>query len=405
MPQCQICGRHHANGLTTCLAVPSVLSEDTLTAERDDSLIGRILDDKYRLDERLDGGGMGTVYRGTHLLIDRPVAVKVLNSRFADDNAAQERFRREARAAGRVRHINAVAVTDYGRTNDGLSYVVMELLEGRSLHDVLALEGPLDTARAVAVMLQVSAAVASAHEEGVIHRDLKPGNIFVVQRAHAPTMIKVLDFGIAKLANEVTDDLETRHSVPSGSMTGTPRYMSPEQFDGAELTPASDVYSLGIILYEMLTGTTPFSGSTASSLAIKHSSELPRSPREFVSTIPPELEAVVLHALDKDPSVRAQDAGMFRKELYETAQRLGLEHAEGFSVLTLDSLRNAGVESPSGRLVVDIERLRENRSARATAIDVESGEYRKSPNGDPSLKTERTVGDEKSIQDEIGRKD
>lgn len=368
MLHCPTCGRQHSGGLKGCQADGVSLMEDAISPIGvDDPLIGRTLDDKYSLDERLDEGGMGTVYRGTHLLIDRPVAIKVLNSRFVDDKAAQERFRREARAAGRVRHVNAVAVTDFGRTSDGLFYVVMELLDGRSLQDVLARESPLDTARAVAVMLQVSAAVASAHEEGVIHRDLKPGNIFVVQRAHAPTMIKVLDFGIAKMAGG--DVLATEPSMPTGIMAGTPRYMSPEQFEGAELTPASDVYSLGIILYEMLTGTTPFSAVSPSTLSVKHAYEAPRSPREFVSTIPIELETVILHALEKNANQRPQNAGEFRKELYATAQLLGLEHAEGFSALTLDSLRSAGTESPSGRLVVDIERLRENRSARGKSLE------------------------------------
>jgi serine/threonine-protein kinase len=357
----------------------AIVETPTSSVQIDDPLVGRTLDDKYRLDERLDEGGMGTVYRGMHLLIDRPVAIKILSSRFVDDRVAEERFRREARAAGRVRHVNAVAVTDFGRTSDGLYYVVMELLEGRSLQDVLAREGPLDTARAVAVMLQISAAVASAHEVGVIHRDLKPGNIFVVKRAHAPTMIKVLDFGIAELAEG--NGMVAKQILPATDTTGTPRYMSPEQCDGAELTPASDVYSLGIILYEMLTGTTPFSGGTPSSLAEKHTYEPPRSPREFVSTIPPELENVVLHALEKNAGHRPQDGGTFRTDLYVTAQLLGLEHAEGFSALTLDSLRSAGTESPSGRLVVDLERLRENRSARGKLAENQSS---------PDVKSEKT---------------
>ncbi|MBV9960112.1 MAG: protein kinase, partial [Acidobacteria bacterium] len=343
-----------------------------MATERDDPLVGLTLDDKYRLDERLGEGGMGTVYRGTHLLIDRPVAVKVLNSRFVEDAAAQERFRREARAAGRLRHTNAVAVTDFGRTADGVYYIVMELLEGRSLRDVLAREAPLDTARAVSLMLQISAAVAAAHEEGVIHRDLKPGNIFVVQRPHAPTIIKVLDFGIAKLASDASDGVEQKPLTQTGVMIGTPRYMSPEQCDGAELTPAADVYSLGIILYEMLTGTTPFTGPTPLSVALKHSSELPRAPREFVSTIPAELEKLVLHALEKKPAERPTNAGEFRRELYATAQQLGLEHAEGFSAPTLDSLRDAGTETPSGRLVIDIERLRESRASRPKTAEAHS---------------------------------
>ncbi len=374
MLHCPTCGRHYADDLQKCPEDGASLQADaTVQADiQTDPLIGQTLDDKYRLDERLGEGGMGTVYHGTHLLIDRPVAVKVLNPRFVEDEAAQERFRREARAAGRLRHTNAVAVTDFGRTADGLFYIVMELLEGRSLRDVLAREAPLDAARAVSLMLQISAAVAAAHEAQVIHRDLKPGNIFVVQRPHAPAIIKVLDFGIAKLATDAVDGLDQKPLTQTGVMIGTPRYMSPEQCDGADLTPASDVYSLGIILYEMLTGTTPFTGPTPLSVALKHSSELPRAPREFVASIPAELETLVLQALEKKPGQRPPDAGAFRRELYATAQLLGLEHAEGFSAPTLDSLRDAGVETPSGRLVIDIERLREGRAARPKTTEAQA---------------------------------
>jgi eukaryotic-like serine/threonine-protein kinase len=349
-----------------------------------DPLVGRTLDGKYRLDERLGKGGMGTVYRATHLLIDRPVAIKVLNPHFVEDEEAQERFRREARAAGRLQHQNAVAVTDFGRTDDGLVYIVMELLVGRSLREVLAREAPLDAARAVSLMLQISAAVAAAHEARVIHRDLKPGNIFVVQRKHAPPVVKVLDFGIAKLAADAIEDEEDDQQTLTkvGVMIGTPRYMSPEQCDGVKLTPASDVYSLGIILYEMLTGTTPFSGSTALAIAMKHSKEMPRAPREFVSSIPAPLEEVVLHALEKNPGDRPPDAGAFRRELYETAERLGLEHASGHSAPTMESLRGAGTETPSGRLIVDMVRVREHRAS------ITSGEALKSTDiakGNPEL--------------------
>lgn len=333
-----------------------------------DSFIGRTLDEKYRLDERLGTGGMGTVYRATHLLIDRPVAIKVLNPRYVEDEAAQVRFRREARAAGRLQHANAVTVTDFGTTSDGLVYIVMELLEGRTLRDVLAREAPLDVARAVSIMLQISSAVAAAHNAGVIHRDLKPANIFVVQRKDAPPFIKVLDFGIAKLAAEALEDDDDPQTLTQvGAMIGTPRYMSPEQCDGAHLTPAADVYSLGIILYEMLTGTTPFNGTSPLAIAIKHSSQPPRSPREFVATIPNALEEVVLHALEKKAEDRPKDAEAFRLELYAVAERLGLEHADSLSAPSLESLRSAGTETPSGRLVIDIERLRQSRAAASAA--------------------------------------
>jgi serine/threonine-protein kinase len=326
-----------------------------------DPLLGRVLDDKYRLDARLGEGGMGAVYRATHLLIERPVAVKVLNSRLVTDEAAKERFRREARAAGRLQHTNAVAVTDFGETRDGLVYLVMELLEGRPLREVLAHEAPLDAARAVSLMLQIAAAVEAAHEAGIIHRDLKPGNIFLVQRPDSPYIVKVLDFGIAKLApdSEISfvDTL-----TGAGVMVGTPRYMSPEQFDGAQLTPASDVYSLGVILYEMLTGQTPFTGTTPLALALKHSSDTPQPLREIVPAIPPALEAITLRALEKNPQERPANAGEFRRELFAAAERLGLEHAAGFSAPTIENLRDAGTETPSGRLIIDIERLRRNRA-------------------------------------------
>ncbi|HEV7857457.1 MAG TPA: serine/threonine-protein kinase [Pyrinomonadaceae bacterium] len=364
MLQCPTCGLRYANDLQECPEDGTPLQADSTVAVAlpVDPLIGRTFDDKYRLDERLGVGGMGTVYRATHLLIDRPVAVKVLNPRFVEDEAAQARFRREARAAGRLQHTNAVAVTDFGQAEDGYVYIVMELLEGVTLREVLAREAPLDTARAVSMMLQVSAAVAAAHEAGIIHRDLKPANIFIVQRPHAPAVVKVLDFGIAKLAAEALDD-DHQTLTQVGVMIGTPRYMSPEQCDGAKLTPAADVYSLGIILYEMLTSVTPFTGTSPLAVALKHSTEAPRPPRELVHSIPPALEEIILHALEKKPDDRPQDAGAFRRELYATAERLGLEHAGSYGAPSIESLRSAGTETPSGRLVIDIERLRESRAA------------------------------------------
>ena len=344
-----------------------------------DPLIGRTLDEKYRLDERLGTGGMGTVYRATHLLIDRPVAIKLLNPRFVEDEEAQARFRREARAAGRLQHTNAVAVTDFGRTSDGFVYIVMELLEGRTLRDVLAREAPLDTARAVSIMLQIAAAVAAAHEAGIIHRDLKPANIFIVQRKDAPPFVKVLDFGIAKLAADTIDDDDPKTLTAVGVMIGTPKYMSPEQCESGPLTPASDVYSLGIILYEMLTGTTPFTGTSPLAIALKHSAEDPRPPREWVVTIPPALEAAVLRALEKRPEERPQNAAEFRRELYSIAERLGLEHSANVGATSLETLRSAGTETPSGRLVIDIERLRERRASVATGGDGKANQTSESP--------------------------
>lgn len=325
----------------------------------EDSLVGQTLDEKYLIEELLREGGMGSVYRARHLQMDRPVAIKVLHERLLEDEASRIRFQREARAAVLLQHPNAVAVSDFGETAEGHVYIVMELLEGRTLREILVKEAPIETARAVSIMLQASAAVGAAHEAGIIHRDLKPSNIIVTQSPDVPAVVKVVDFGVAKLAAHALDDddanITLRHA---GALIGTPRYMAPEQFNGHELTPAADVYSLGVILYEMLTGMAPFTGSTPIEIAAKHVNDPPHAPREIVAAIPDDVERVVLHALEKDPATRPANAEEFRRELLETAERLGLEHHALTSVPDIEALRGQGVESPSGRLVVDISRVR-----------------------------------------------
>jgi serine/threonine protein kinase len=368
MLQCPRCGEQYPDDVHFCPLDHTPLQADATVADVPlDPLLGRVFDGKYRLDEILGGGGMGTVYRATHLLIDRPVALKVLSQRFVGDQTAQQRFRREARAAGRMQHPNAVTVTDFGTTDDGYLYIVMELLEGRTLRDLIAHEAPLDPARAVSFMLQACAAVGAAHDAGLIHRDLKPANIFIEQRPKFPAVVKVLDFGVAKFVVEEHDD-DSNTLTQVGALIGTPRYMSPEQCtDAMALTPAADVYSLGIILYEMLTGVAPFNGETHLAIALKQVSELPQPPRDLVPAIPEVLEGVILHALTKDPNGRPRNANELRKELYSTAESLGFEHAESPHSPMLATLRSAGTESPSGRLVIDLNTLRQVQAAVATA--------------------------------------
>src|SRR5258708_25627267 len=201
MLPCQRCGRQFPDDVHVCPDDFTPLRADPTLADVPlDPLIDRVFDGKYRLDERLGGGGMGTVYRATHLLIDRPVAVKVLSQRFVGDETAQQRFRREARAAGRMQHPNAVMVNHFGATTDGYLYIVMELLEGQTLRDLLAREAPLDPARAVSFMMQTCSAVGAAHDAGLIHRDLKTADIFIEQRTNLAAVVKVLDFGVEEVA-------------------------------------------------------------------------------------------------------------------------------------------------------------------------------------------------------------
>ncbi|HEX7331633.1 MAG TPA: serine/threonine-protein kinase [Pyrinomonadaceae bacterium] len=337
------------------------MTDLSTTLSATDPFVGRTLDEKYCVEERLGAGGMGAVYRARHLSMDRPVAIKVLHQRLSEDEAARVRFQIEARAAVHLQHTNAVSVTDFGQTSEGCVYIVMELLEGRTLREILTREAPIETARAISMMLQASDAVAAAHDAGIIHRDLKPSNILVTQSADQPAVVKVLDFGIAKFAPD-DDDEEATTFAQTNSVIGTPRYMSPEQHNGHELTPAADVYSLGVILYEMLTGMVPFSGASPSEIAEKHANNQPHLPREIVAAIPEDVERIVLHALEKQPADRPANAAEFRRELLDTAERLGLEHHALKSAPDIEALRDAGVESPSGRLVVDITRLREKRA-------------------------------------------
>src|SRR6266446_1887802 len=372
MLQCPRCARQFPDDVYVCPDDFTPLrADETIADVLIDPLIGRVFDNKYRLDKRLGGGGMGTVYRATHLMIERPVAVKVLSQRFVGDETAQHRFRREARASGRMQHPNAVMVNDFGATEDGWLYIVMELLEGQTLRDLLAREAPLDPARVVSFMLQTCAAVGAAHDAGLIHRDLKPANIFIEQRPNLAAVVKVLDFGVAKfVVEEHDDDYKTLTQV--GAIIGTPRYMSPEQCSGgAPLTPASDVYSLGIIFYEMLTGAVPFSADTPLALALKQVTEAPRPPREIVPSIPKEIERVVLHALAKQVIARPPDANEFRRELHATAEELGLEHSDSTVAPTMAALRHAGTQSPSGRLVIDLATLRQVQAASSESDSAE----------------------------------
>jgi beta-lactam-binding protein with PASTA domain/predicted Ser/Thr protein kinase len=261
-----------------------------------------VIDGRYKVLRWLGSGGMADVYCAEDLQLGRQVALKVLYGRFAEDQEFVERFRREASSAAGLQHQHVVGVYDRGEW-DGTYYIAMEFLDGRSLKQVVEEEGPLDPARAVDLTTQVLRATRFAHRRGVIHRDLKPHNVIVDGEGRA----KVTDFGIARAgASDMTQ---------TGSIMGTAQYLSPEQAQGHPVSEASDLYSVGIMLYELLTGRVPFDGESAVTIALKHVNETPPPPSTYSAAVSPALDAVVMRAVEKDPAQRFANADEFIAEL------------------------------------------------------------------------------------------
>src|SRR6185312_9050871 len=262
-----------------------------------------------RVAARLGSGGMADVYLAQDTLLGRQVALKLLHHRFAEDQEFVERFRREASSAAGLSHPNVVAVFDRGEW-DGTYYIAMEYLPGRSLKAVVREHGPLSPGDATDIVVQILLATRFAHKRGIIHRDIKPHNVILDEEGRA----KVTDFGIARAgASDMT---------LTGSIMGTAQYLSPEQAQGHPVTGASDLYSIGVILYELLTGVVPFDGETAVAIAFKQVSAQPRPPSEVNPAVPLGLDAVVLRALAKDPAQRYADADEFIAALQREREAL-----------------------------------------------------------------------------------
>ncbi len=277
-----------------------------------DTLIGTVFDGRYRIVRKLGAGGMANVYLAEDQELGRRVAIKILDDRHAADDSFIERFRREAKNAAGLSHPNIVSIYDRGEA-EGTYYIAMEYLDGRSLKELIVGRGPAPVKVAIDYARQILAAVGFAHRHGIVHRDIKPHNVLVGPEGR----LKVTDFGIARSgASQMTE---------VGSIIGTAQYLSPEQARGAPVDQTSDLYSVGVVLYEMLTGQVPFTGDTPLEIAMKHLSEIPAPPSELRQEVPHDLDSVVLRALAKDPAERYQSADEMDADLARVAQGLPVD--------------------------------------------------------------------------------
>ena len=310
-----------------------------LLEEDHDPRLGQVLLDQFRIEERIGAGGMGMVYRARQTTLGRDVAIKILHPDLAQNPDAVRRFHREARISTSLDHPNIVRVFLFGQLPDGSLYLVMELLRGRPLADLLRIEPRLPTSRALHIAVQVAEGVGEAHVQGIVHRDVKPENIFLTPKGRDPDFVKVLDFGIARLLR--TD--EQTQATQSGLVFGTARYISPEGAAGEATDARSDVYSMGVLAYQMLCGETPFEGNSPVTLLMQHIHE--RVPhlktRAGGSQVPDGVADVVMRALSKNPDGRYEDGAHFAEVLREAGERAGL---------TLRPRRATGEREPSGQV-------------------------------------------------------
>lgn len=286
-----------------------------------DPLIGRIIDGKYAIEGVIGEGGMGKVYRGRNTRTDGPVAIKTLLPGLIDDESLVARFEIEAKSASALKHPNTIRIYDFGR-EDTCLFMVMELLDGEPFEKLISTAGRIDPPRALHIMKQVCRSLAEAHASGLVHRDMKPDNIFLNRVGDEPDHVKVLDFGVAKLKQKSPGQATL---TQAGMIFGTPRYMSPEQARAAEIDGRSDIYALGVILYEALTGVPPFDGRDPVSILVKHVNE-PFPP--FAELVPdlgamPDLEAICRRCMEKEPDARFDDVATLLNALEAAEARYG----------------------------------------------------------------------------------
>jgi serine/threonine protein kinase/tetratricopeptide (TPR) repeat protein len=323
----KICPQCDARVLDEHRFCPACGSDLSAVAAHDgDPYVGVVIEERYRIEELLGIGAMGRVYRAEQTTLRKPFAIKILSPQLTNDPDSQVRFANEAHNCASLNHPNVVSVVDYGRTRDGITYLVMEYIVGRSLETIIYEEFPLARERIGDLTLQILAALAEAHGLGILHRDLKPENILVQSLRTRGELLKVLDFGIAKLMDDAPNARARPGLTSQGVVCGTPEYMSPEQACGLSLDQRSDLYAVGVILYQMLTGRPPFESEVAVEILHRHIHEQPKPPSEVLGQRPDPLEKVCLRALAKERDGRFADAAEFREAVVEALRVTSASH-------------------------------------------------------------------------------
>jgi serine/threonine-protein kinase len=382
LKQCPKCDARFRGDIRICpidgepLTVPS------------DPFIGTIIAGRYVIEALLGVGGMGSVYRARHQFIGRDVALKFLDPSLTKNERLRKRFLGEARAANQINHEHIIDITDFGETEDGIVYMVMEYLEGVTLEDEIE-KGPLELRRALRIVLQIALGLGRAHELGVVHRDIKPGNIHLSRRGSQRDFVKILDFGVARIEHDA-------RITGQNMIVGTPEYIAPEQIRSAAPTPKSDLYSLGCLLFEMVTGKIPFEGKTTV-LLVKHINEPPPTPSSINAGIPPEVDALVLRLLQKKPDDRHRDAYHLVQELQKVLDSLPVGNS---------SKPNIPAQHSSGPAHVDVRPEEEGWARTARLYKQMQSEVH--PKGDPPewlpesiAELERTIAEIRELRKQL----
>lgn len=331
--RCLECDRSFNGSETHC-----PFDNTELVAVKQDELIGKVFADRYQIIESVGRGGMSVVYRAQHKYIERVVAIKLLHRHLVDDSNSVKRFQREARAASSLTHQNIISVYDFGVSAEGDAFIVMDYLEGRALDAMLDQGGPLPEHEAIDIIRQVCKGLIHAHKKGIIHRDLKPANLMLTVDEDNSVLVKIVDFGIAKVQG--TEDRASQHLTRTGQVFGSPLYMSPEQWGGQSADARSDIYSLGCLMYELLLGAPPFCGKDAIETMSMHLDEKPLSFKEFNPdvNVSDEMESLVLRCLEKKPDKRFRSVTDLLQEMPEKVSAPAISQDQTVAVRLVDLL-------------------------------------------------------------------